>query len=323
MSHSEKKMNKTASLLLLKAGVSLLILFGLFSFLDGREVASLLFLRTNAWYLFIGVICSFFVILLDAKKFSYAISAFSSTALPYKRLLHIWFSGLFFSSFLPGGQLTMEGTKLVLLKKNLTMHESIHLILLDKVAGLIALGMVTSLCLFADQQVFNPVLYCLLFFTISLFSLLLFTSLPLLFCNALVNRLKTGKIKEFLFKSGSFLQLMAKKRFVLMQLSFFASCCQLLAVGVLYCSSLALQLEIGFVTLGWVFGLVALIQLIPFSLAGLGIREASYLFFLLPYGIKPEEAVSLSLLLFALQLFFALIGGGSLLFQKTKSSPGI
>ncbi|MFW9944857.1 MAG: lysylphosphatidylglycerol synthase domain-containing protein, partial [Candidatus Sifarchaeia archaeon] len=48
-----------------------------------------------------------------------------------------------------------------------------------------------------------------------------------------------------------------------------------------------------FFVIGWISTFVTIIQLIPISIAGLGIREASYAVLLNEYGISPEQAISL------------------------------
>ena len=68
-----------------------------------------------------------------------------------------------------------------------------------------------------------------------------------------------------------------------------------------------------------VTALIVLISMVPISLAGWGVREASFLAILLPLGVSAEKAVLLGVL-FGLQgLLASLIGGVSLLLQL--SSP--
>jgi len=58
---------------------------------------------------------------------------------------------------------------------------------------------------------------------------------------------------------------------------------------------------------GWIRTVVALLTMLPISVAGLGLREGSLVLLLQPFGVDASEAVALSLTVFAL----ALISGGA------------
>jgi uncharacterized protein (TIRG00374 family) len=83
----------------------------------------------------------------------------------------------------------------------------------------------------------------------------------------------------------------------------------LLGLFSLYMLALALSLDIDFASLGWIRSLVAIAMFIPFSISGLGVREVTFVALLVPYGIASDDALALSLLVFARGLAFALTGG--------------
>ena len=71
----------------------------------------------------------------------------------------------------------------------------------------------------------------------------------------------------------------------------------------------AVSAELSFVQIGWLRSAVVLVQLLPVSFSGLGVREGTIVLLLQPYGIEGALAVSLSLLLFGKNLFIGVIGG--------------
>lgn len=71
----------------------------------------------------------------------------------------------------------------------------------------------------------------------------------------------------------------------------------------------AVSAELTFVQIGWLRSAVVLVQLLPVSFSGLGVREGTIALLLQPYGIEGALAVSLSLLLFGKNLFIGAIGG--------------
>jgi hypothetical protein len=82
-------------------------------------------------------------------------------------------------------------------------------------------------------------------------------------------------------------------------------------LGLVYSFSLAraVDIQLPFFVIGWISTFVTIIQMIPISIAGLGIREASYAVLLSDYGISPEQAISFSITIFAVFVIVGLLGG--------------
>jgi uncharacterized protein (TIRG00374 family) len=70
----------------------------------------------------------------------------------------------------------------------------------------------------------------------------------------------------------------------------------------------------------WIFGAVSLAVAFPTTIAGLGVREGLFVFFLVRFGENHDAALALSLSIFGLQLIIALIGAVLELVGWTKSS---
>jgi hypothetical protein len=83
------------------------------------------------------------------------------------------------------------------------------------------------------------------------------------------------------------------------------------SLGLVYFFSLAraVDMQLPFFVIGWISTFVTIIQMIPISIAGLGIREASYAVLLNDYGISPEQAISFSITIFAVFVIVGLVGG--------------
>ncbi len=61
--------------------------------------------------------------------------------------------------------------------------------------------------------------------------------------------------------------------------------------------------------LGWVRTVLVVVLMLPISWSGFGVREGSLILLLRPYGVLPEAAVGLSLLIFFRGALRALVGG--------------
>jgi glycosyltransferase 2 family protein len=84
---------------------------------------------------------------------------------------------------------------------------------------------------------------------------------------------------------------------------------QVISVALIMVFVYALGIEIGFLTIAWIRSVVALLSLIPISIAGLGVREVTFVVALAQYGVPAESALVLSLLLFARTVIYGLAGG--------------
>ena len=84
---------------------------------------------------------------------------------------------------------------------------------------------------------------------------------------------------------------------------------QVLTFFVGYIVAKSINLEIEFFQLVWILALVMIVQNIPISIAGLGVREGTFVFFFGLVGFSMEQALSYSLLGFALVAVISMVGG--------------
>ena len=78
----------------------------------------------------------------------------------------------------------------------------------------------------------------------------------------------------------------------------------------------SVQIQLSFIHIMWMASLALLIQILPISLNGIGLREAAYAFFFRIQDLPPEAGVLIGILLFSQMFFMAAIGGVLHLFSK-------
>lgn len=83
---------------------------------------------------------------------------------------------------------------------------------------------------------------------------------------------------------------------------------QLTAVWVNLLFARELGIDIAFADWCWLFGLISIVTMLPFTIGGIGLREGSFVGSLAMLGIEPEKAVALSFAVFSLILSGAAIG---------------
>lgn len=72
--------------------------------------------------------------------------------------------------------------------------------------------------------------------------------------------------------------------------------------------AVSLDIEIAWITLGWVRSVVQAVTNLPLSISGLGIREGGMIVLLEPYGVSGVKAVALSFLMLARSLLLGAVG---------------
>lgn len=75
-----------------------------------------------------------------------------------------------------------------------------------------------------------------------------------------------------------------------------------------YLLLLRLDIAISFLQFLLSISIVSIIQILPISISGIGVRESVLLVLLATYGVKAEQAVSLSLLILAINVSLSLMG---------------
>lgn len=84
---------------------------------------------------------------------------------------------------------------------------------------------------------------------------------------------------------------------------------QILIVLAAWFVSVDLDLGLSFAAVAWMRSIISLVALVPFTVAGLGIREAGYVAFAAFYGVSGGDALAFALVLLGIQLAIALMGG--------------
>jgi uncharacterized protein (TIRG00374 family) len=100
-----------------------------------------------------------------------------------------------------------------------------------------------------------------------------------------------------------------------------------LGVILFYLLALATNVHLSILVIGWIRSLVGILQLIPFSVGGLGVREASLVLLLREYGISEPQALAFSLAIFGLMVVGGLTGGvleaWDILFSRRRTEGAV
>jgi glycosyltransferase 2 family protein len=165
------------------------------------------------------------------------------------------------------------------------------------------------------RQRITPLLAISLLFLSTGFIFFLFPELKDRFTRALIGRfpaLEDSKIERFLIN----FKIKQRVQAVIIPLLALSLLWQIFFVVRIYFLFLSLNLPLGFMDAAWIGSLVMLLQVLPVSFAGIGIREGAYAYLFTLFELAPEKGVLIGVLFFSQMLIFAFIGAVLNLFEK-------
>ena len=296
--------------LLLKLLVSLTLLWLLIAQVQSRDLAALIF-AVSPNYMAAAFLATVIAWLINTYKWQQLLIVVGEKQ-PFARLLSLNYVGIFYSLVLPG-QVSGEVVKgFRLAGQGVSSAHTLVTIGLDRLTGVLALGIVGAAGLLLAPAVDGTGPLALL----AVAAVALTTGVLWLVAGRSplpVNRLLTVRsLRRF---QGTFESLRAAVGafqgtpgvFLAAQLQ--AVLFQLLVTASNYLAALAVGVDIPLIALTWIVALVSLVHMAPISFGGLGVREGAYVFLLHQYGVPLANGLTLSLAVFALIFLQGVIGG--------------
>jgi glycosyltransferase 2 family protein len=313
---------KSAALLLLKLTVSLSILVLILTTQTSLHEIGNVLRRASLYWLALAFSLHGFGLFVSAYRWQILAHA-QGDQVPLAFLAKSYLVAQFFNNFLPtrfGGDIVRiwDGSRY---SKSLVKSSAI--VLVDRFTGIIVLFLMAVVAsLFRlDMARRIPVVWISLLLGLLGLSLITVFFLPVfarrlgsLRLKGLFDRLR-GKI---LLLRETILHYRTQKR-AFLRATFWAVLLQLNVLLYYFLIGLALHLNIHFIDYFIFIPIVLVIQIIPITINGLGLREGSYIEIFKFYGISPQSAVSFSLVDVGFNLVLGLIGG--IIYVSRKKPP--
>jgi uncharacterized protein (TIRG00374 family) len=235
--------------------------------------------------------------------------------LSLNRIFEINLSTTFYRLFLPGGAFFTGVIRFYKLSSfDKKRAETLASVAVDRIISAIALcivGLLFWFLYFPSNSNYIALSMSLLLSGLILFSIIIYlnrgTDSAIKILDILNIDYVTSRIKKVFFALNRFRNLSSRSITIIFTVSIFT---QILGIGVYYLLAMSLGIKISFFAMGWIRCVAVLISMIPMSIAGLGVREASLIFLLRPFSIVDDEALAFSLLVFAVNfVLVGLIGG--------------
>lgn len=289
--------------------ISLALLVFLFSKVDLKATIGVI-TKVDSFYFVLSVVTLFIIYVFALYRWKMLLVA-QGIDVPLKRVVSSFSGGIFFSLFLPstiGGDIARSVDL-----GSYTRRQSVVVatVLLDRLSGFVGLGIVSLVALiFGCRFVDEPAVYFVVFsLMVALVGLLL----------VVFNKKIYNKMNGSTYKNGGFKDTFKKLH---SEIYFFRSRPHVLILNLIYsiiiqgASSLvgyfllrSLRLNINIIYPLVLTPVISVISTLPISIGGLGLRDASSVFFYTKVGVTKDVAFAQSLLSFSLVVALGLIGG--------------
>ncbi len=308
--------------LLFRIVISSLLLFYIVYKIDWYVVGNA-FEQINIFFYIISTIIALVCPVFLAVKYRFLIKK-TSLALSISRLVAINYISRFYALFLPSA-LGPEAVRWYKVTKNRpgksfflasTIFERLIFLMILLLFGTIPLFLNSDNVQIALlRQRITPLL--------SVSFLFLTTGLVFFFVPELKNKfvhiiksripvLKNSKINQFLIN----FEIKQNIQLIIAPLLALSLLWQFFFLARMFFLFLSLNLPLTFMDVTWMGSLVLLLQVLPVSFAGIGVREGAYAYLFTLFDMAPEKGILIGVLFFTQMLVFAIIGALLTLLEK-------
>jgi len=295
----------------LRIFISIILLVFLFKQVDEKSLFSVI-KNADKPLLFLACGVFFFSYFLCLLRWQMLLKG-ANIHLPLKRIIISFAGGIFFNLFLPstiGGDFMRTIDLATHTKKPKEVVATVFLDRLSGYVGLVILAL-TSLC-FGRKFIEDKVI----FLSVAVITGLLIVILLVLFNNFLFRKINrfmgksgAGRIRESLKNLHHEIHIFRHQKKILLKNISLSVLIQIISPLSFYCIALSLGVRIEFIYFLIFLPIIGAITLLPISIGGLGLRDASTVYFFTKVGMTKDFAFAMSLLSFSFIVFYGTIGG--------------
>ena len=297
--------------IVLRVGISLLILWYLFRQVDRKSLLETI-RHSDKVLLFIAFIIYQLSNLFCILRWAMLLKA-SEVRLPLRRVILSFSGGMFFNLFLPssiGGDLMRS---IDLARHTKKSKEVVATVLLDRLSGYIGLVIITLLAvLIGGKLIDNPsVTVSVLIITgiLVVSMVVLFNKKIYSFINTKLDSPQAGKIKEYIRNLHHQIHIFRHNRGVILNNIGLSLLVQITGPLVYYLMAYSMGLKLKLIYFFVYIPIIGAVSMLPISIGGLGLRDATTIYFFGKAGVAKDMAFAMSLVNFSFILITGLAGG--------------
>jgi len=262
--------------------------------------------------LIVGIILSYGQTIIDAAKWN-ALLRFKNICIPFFKLIANQMVGLFVSSFLPSRYSGDIYRTYLLSRTSGRPYEIAASVLLQRLSGLFVLGLSGAIgaivCFFTLKiEVISIVVFCT--------GIAIMACVVILFLTPIKkNLMRIEKISILSFVMKKIVKLhdvvfeYRKNQKLLIKIFSYSLLFYFEAFVIIFTACLAVDEDVHFIYVMLVMPMIYLLEALPISLNGHGIREGAFIYFFGEYGLAFEKAFAISIIVLFYRLLKCLSGG--------------
>lgn len=264
-------------------------------------------LSTFGW-LVGGLLVYGLAVVLSTVRWSQVLQALDlPTEMP--RLLSHTLAGMFVSNFLPS---TVGGDVLRVTRlsaANGRRHTSVASVVVERLTGFFVLPFISLIALFGNPTLLHLGQASRLALTVSIGTLAALAAILLLVSNPRIGERFVGhSVLGFLGSVNLGLARLRRDPAAALGVLVSALAYQLTMVAGAWMAGHAMGIHVGWSAMMAFVPVVAIAQVLPISVSGLGLREGALVLLLVPLGVASGQAVALGLLLYGMNMVVSLLG---------------
>ena len=295
----------------LRISISVILLIFLFKQVD-KNVLLATIKNADKSLLFFAFLVFFFNYLLCFYRWKMLLTTLE-IQIPSKRIITSFSGGVFFSLFLPstiGGDLVRSIDLATYTKRP---REVVATVFLDRLSGYVGLVILALLALLLGGKFLQDksVLFSVGIITAILIAILLVLFNQFLYSkiNKILNSPRAGRVREAIKNLHQEIYIFRQHKKMILKnliLSFFV---QATSPVVFYIIALSFGIKLNIIYFFIFLPIIGAITLLPISIGGLGLRDATTIFFFAKVGVAKDFAFAMSLLNFFFLLLYGALGG--------------
>ena len=295
----------------LKISVSIILLIFLFKQVDKKSLVEII-KNADKGLLSLAFFIFFIIYILCLWRWKMLLKA-ADIQLPLKRVVISFAGGVFFNLFLPstiGGDL-VRSVDLGMYTKRL--REVMATVLLDRLSGYVGLVTVALLAVLFGWQFIQDrsvllavaiITAILIFILLVLFNKFIYSKI-----NKLLESPNSGKIREAIKNLHEDIHIFKHHKKVILNNLLVSLLIQIISPITFYITALSLGINKGIIYFFVLLPIIGAISLLPISIGGLGLRDATTIFFFTRIGVSKDLAFTMSLVSFLFILIYGCFGG--------------
>lgn len=232
--------------------------------------------------------------------------------LPLPMLVRTYMIGTFFSTFLPGAYVGDFVRIADIGRATGKTFESASAVIFERLSGLAALAAAGTLAsLYISVQYDEPAFRNLsvLFLTLATLLIGIFSPTVLRFLEVLRGRFSVRLVRKTIEKVTTAVAHYRNRPRLLWRVLLWSFVFQICAYTIFYLYGQALGISISYLYCLAFVPVIYLLEAIPVSIAGIGLREGGLVYFLSKVGYGPSEAIALGIVVVSWRYFINLTGG--------------